>query len=105
MWRQSGHPGYWLMGGNLAVARCYGRYLQLQIKALEEGLATYLSVLGPDSRYPLQCQTVTITDSTGFWPISPIRVINVTYVNLIIHEVSVHSCSAISVIIHRNFTF
>jgi hypothetical protein len=29
------------MGGNLAVARYYGRYLALQIKALEEGLASY----------------------------------------------------------------
>ncbi|KAH8891603.1 flavin-binding monooxygenase-like protein [Thozetella sp. PMI_491] len=41
IWRQSGHPGYWFMGGNLALARYYGRYLALQIKGLEEGLTTY----------------------------------------------------------------
>ncbi|KAK8100867.1 FAD/NAD(P)-binding domain-containing protein [Apiospora kogelbergensis] len=38
MWRRSGHPGFWFMGGNLALCRYYGRFLALQIKALEEGL-------------------------------------------------------------------
>ncbi|TPX08091.1 uncharacterized protein E0L32_010291 [Thyridium curvatum] len=38
MWRRSGHPGFWFMGGNLAIARYYGKMLALQIKAQEEGL-------------------------------------------------------------------
>ncbi|KAK7935700.1 FAD/NAD(P)-binding domain-containing protein [Apiospora marii] len=41
MWRRSGHPGFWFMGGNLALCRYHGRFLALQIKALEEGLMTY----------------------------------------------------------------
>ncbi|KAK8038091.1 Flavin-binding monooxygenase-like protein [Apiospora phragmitis] len=41
MWRRSGHPGFWFMGGNLALCRYYGRYLALQITALEEGLMEY----------------------------------------------------------------
>ncbi|KAH6980625.1 flavin-binding monooxygenase-like protein [Ilyonectria sp. MPI-CAGE-AT-0026] len=41
MWRRSGHPGFWFMGGNLAVSRYYGKFLALQIKALEEGLTSY----------------------------------------------------------------
>ncbi|KLU92462.1 hypothetical protein MAPG_11406 [Magnaporthiopsis poae ATCC 64411] len=38
IWRPSGHPGFWFMGGNLALCRYYSRLLALQIKALEEGL-------------------------------------------------------------------
>ncbi|KAL0258734.1 hypothetical protein SLS55_006237 [Diplodia seriata] len=38
MWRPSGHPGLWFMGGNLALCRIYSRFLALQIKAVEEGL-------------------------------------------------------------------
>ncbi|KAF3800122.1 putative indole-3-pyruvate monooxygenase YUCCA8 [Colletotrichum gloeosporioides] len=38
IWRSSGHPGFWYMGGNLALCRSYSRLLALQIKALEEGL-------------------------------------------------------------------
>ncbi|KAF2645854.1 FAD/NAD(P)-binding domain-containing protein [Massarina eburnea CBS 473.64] len=38
MWQKSGHPGFWFMGGNLAVSRYYSRVLALQIKAAEEGL-------------------------------------------------------------------
>ncbi|KAF9874313.1 hypothetical protein CkaCkLH20_08296 [Colletotrichum karsti] len=38
IWRNSGHPGFWFMGGNLALCRVYSRMLALQIKALEEGL-------------------------------------------------------------------
>lgn len=38
IWRSSGHPGFWYMGGNLALCRSYGRLLALQIKAVEEGL-------------------------------------------------------------------
>ncbi|CAM1508799.1 Fc.00g056470.m01.CDS01 [Cosmosporella sp. VM-42] len=39
MWRPSGHPNFWYMGGNLAICRIYSKYLALQIKAVEEGLS------------------------------------------------------------------
>lgn len=38
VWRRSGHDGLWFMGGNLAMARFYGKFLALQIKAQEVGL-------------------------------------------------------------------
>ncbi|KAL4809469.1 hypothetical protein BDV18DRAFT_167468 [Aspergillus unguis] len=38
MWRPSGHPGFWYMGGNLALCRVYSKFLALQIKANEAGL-------------------------------------------------------------------
>ncbi|PLB43734.1 flavin-containing monooxygenase [Aspergillus steynii IBT 23096] len=38
MWRPSGHPGFWYMGGNLAICRIYSKFLALQIKASEAGL-------------------------------------------------------------------
>jgi putative flavoprotein involved in K+ transport len=38
MWRRSGHPGFWFMGGNLNQARHYSQFLALQIKAIEEGI-------------------------------------------------------------------
>jgi cation diffusion facilitator CzcD-associated flavoprotein CzcO len=38
MWQDSGHPGFWFMGGNLAITRYYSRILALQIKAIEEGI-------------------------------------------------------------------
>lgn len=38
MWRPSGHPGFWYMGGNLPLCRYYSKLLALQIKAIEEGL-------------------------------------------------------------------
>ncbi|KAJ5130263.1 uncharacterized protein N7515_006302 [Penicillium bovifimosum] len=41
IWRRSGHPGFWFMGGNLALSRYYSRLLALQIKALETGLTTW----------------------------------------------------------------
>lgn len=41
IWRRSGHPGFWFMGGNLALCRYYSRLLALQIKALEAGIATH----------------------------------------------------------------
>lgn len=41
MWRKTGHPGFWFMGGNLALCRFYSRLLALQIKALEEGICKY----------------------------------------------------------------
>ncbi|KAH1289013.1 hypothetical protein KXV95_000058 [Aspergillus fumigatus] len=40
MWRPSGHPGFWFMGGNLALCRIYSKFLALQIKAIEVGLAS-----------------------------------------------------------------
>jgi cation diffusion facilitator CzcD-associated flavoprotein CzcO len=41
MWRKTGHPGFWFMGGNLALCRWYSRCLALQIKGLEEGVYEY----------------------------------------------------------------
>ncbi|EFW98549.1 flavin-binding monooxygenase-like protein [Grosmannia clavigera kw1407] len=41
MWRRSGQPGFWFMGGNLALSRHFSRFLALQIKAQEEGLSAY----------------------------------------------------------------
>ncbi|CDM31640.1 hypothetical protein DTO013E5_2088 [Penicillium roqueforti] len=38
MWQNSGHPGFYFHGGNLATARYYSKILALQIKALEEGI-------------------------------------------------------------------
>ncbi|OAX83628.1 hypothetical protein ACJ72_02015 [Emergomyces africanus] len=38
MWRYSGHPQLWYMGGNLALCRLYSRLLALQILGVEEGL-------------------------------------------------------------------
>lgn len=38
IWQNSGHPGFWYHGGNLALCRYYSRLLALQIKGLEEGL-------------------------------------------------------------------
>ncbi|KAF3763245.1 FAD/NAD(P)-binding domain-containing protein [Cryphonectria parasitica EP155] len=39
LWRNSGHPGFWFHGGNLAICRYYSRVVALQIKAQLEGLA------------------------------------------------------------------
>lgn len=38
MWQRSGHPGFWFMGGNLALCRYYSLLLGLQIAALEKGI-------------------------------------------------------------------
>ncbi|CAI6227813.1 unnamed protein product [Periconia digitata] len=38
MWQRSGHPGFWFMGGNLALSRYYSRVLALLIKGVEIGL-------------------------------------------------------------------
>ncbi len=38
MWRRTGQPGFWLMGGSLQQCRPYSKYLGLQIKACEVGL-------------------------------------------------------------------
>ncbi|GIJ83870.1 hypothetical protein Asppvi_002701 [Aspergillus pseudoviridinutans] len=45
MWRPSGHPGFWFMGGNLALCRIYSKFLALQIKAIEAGLVSQDIVL------------------------------------------------------------
>jgi hypothetical protein len=41
MWRRSGHKGFWMAGGNLALCRFFSASLGLQIKGLEEGLFSY----------------------------------------------------------------
>ncbi|KAL7816013.1 FAD/NAD(P)-binding domain-containing protein [Trichoderma aethiopicum] len=41
LWQQSGHPGFWYHGGNLALCRYYSRALALQIKGIEEDLYQY----------------------------------------------------------------
>ncbi|KAL4914568.1 hypothetical protein BDW62DRAFT_190128, partial [Aspergillus aurantiobrunneus] len=38
IWRRSGHPGFWFMGGNLALCRYYSQLLALQIVGVERGL-------------------------------------------------------------------
>ncbi len=38
LWRRSGHPGFWFMGGSLLAARIYSKYLALQIQSIESGL-------------------------------------------------------------------
>jgi putative flavoprotein involved in K+ transport len=39
MWRPTGQPGFWLMGGSLQQCRPYSKYLAMQIKAIEIGLS------------------------------------------------------------------
>jgi len=43
MWRGSGHPGLWFMGGPLYAARIYSRYLALQVQAAVDGLLPRIS--------------------------------------------------------------
>lgn len=38
MWRDSGHPNFWYMGGNLALSRYYSKRLALKIIAQERGM-------------------------------------------------------------------
>ncbi|MGD9527518.1 MAG: NAD(P)-binding domain-containing protein [Dehalococcoidia bacterium] len=38
LWRDSGQPGLWFMGGPLAWTRIYSQYLALQIAAIQAGL-------------------------------------------------------------------
>lgn len=38
VWQRSGHPGFWLMGGNFAFSRYFSKILALQIKAQLEGI-------------------------------------------------------------------
>jgi putative flavoprotein involved in K+ transport len=39
MWMRTGQPGLWFTAGSFAQCRIYSKYLALQIKAVEEGLA------------------------------------------------------------------
>jgi cation diffusion facilitator CzcD-associated flavoprotein CzcO len=39
MWRPSGHPGFWFMGGSLALARTYSRFVAMQIVAQEKEIS------------------------------------------------------------------
>lgn len=39
IWRRSGHPRFWFMGGSLQLARVYSRFLALQIKADLAGIS------------------------------------------------------------------
>jgi cation diffusion facilitator CzcD-associated flavoprotein CzcO len=41
MWRNSGHPGLWFMGGSVYIARFYSHYLSLQIHAIEQKVAQH----------------------------------------------------------------
>ncbi|KAL4902189.1 hypothetical protein BDW74DRAFT_158754 [Aspergillus multicolor] len=38
IWQKTGHPGFWFMGGNLALGRYYSLLLALQIVGAEKGL-------------------------------------------------------------------
>ncbi|KAJ5519853.1 flavin-containing monooxygenase [Penicillium fimorum] len=38
IWRPSGHPGFWFMGGSLSLCRIYSRFVALQIAATEAGI-------------------------------------------------------------------
>jgi putative flavoprotein involved in K+ transport len=42
MWTRTGQPGLWFIGGSFAQCRIYSKYLALQIKAAEAGLASAL---------------------------------------------------------------
>jgi putative flavoprotein involved in K+ transport len=39
MWMRTGQPGLWFIAGSFAQCRIYSKYLALQIKAMEAGLA------------------------------------------------------------------
>ena len=41
LWNKTGHPGFWFVGGNLAICRYWSRLLAMHIKALEEGICEY----------------------------------------------------------------
>ena len=43
LWRPTPQPGLWFIAGSLAQCRIYSRFLALQIKAREAGLAPYAS--------------------------------------------------------------
>ena len=45
LWRESGHPGLWLMGGSFQYVRMYSKFLALRIKAIEEGIVGYQNLI------------------------------------------------------------
>ncbi|KAJ5747711.1 flavin-containing monooxygenase [Penicillium nucicola] len=38
IWRPSGHPHFWFMGGSLSLCRIYSKFVALQLQATEQGL-------------------------------------------------------------------
>lgn len=46
MWRRTGQPGLWIMGGSLQQCRPYSKYLALQIKGCLEGLVPLVAPPG-----------------------------------------------------------
>jgi putative flavoprotein involved in K+ transport len=50
MWMPTGQPGLWFIAGSFAQCRIYSKYLALQIKAVEEDLA---SPLQGTERFPM----------------------------------------------------
>ncbi len=47
MWKPTHQPALWFQGGNLMQARHYSRYLALQLKARQEGIATPVYAMEP----------------------------------------------------------
>jgi hypothetical protein len=58
IWRESGHPGFWFMGGPLAMTRVYGPLLGLQIKAIHEGLIEHPSARRGEGDQPTRTSTL-----------------------------------------------
>jgi cation diffusion facilitator CzcD-associated flavoprotein CzcO len=55
MWRRTGQPGLWIMGGSLQQCRPYSKYLALQIKGCREGLVPLAAdrpAPGPPGAHP-----------------------------------------------------
>jgi putative flavoprotein involved in K+ transport len=55
MWRRTGQPGLWIMGGSLQQCRPYSKYLALQIKGCQEGLVPLAAdrpAPGPPGAHP-----------------------------------------------------
>ena len=38
MWKRTAQEGLWFVGGSFANCRIYGRFVAMQIKAIEEGI-------------------------------------------------------------------
>jgi cation diffusion facilitator CzcD-associated flavoprotein CzcO len=58
IWRESGHPGFWFMGGPLAMTRVYGPLLALQIKAVHAGLIEHPSASRAGDSQPNRTRTL-----------------------------------------------
>lgn len=59
IWRRSGQPGLWFMGGNLQQSRFYSKYLALQIKANLEAVPGVLSAGAGDVTFTFPTATAT----------------------------------------------